>query len=60
MLLASPGRSCSPPPAAFVFATLRVWTGSLLPPIGLHWALNGMGVALAWWLADRRPVIREG
>jgi membrane protease YdiL (CAAX protease family) len=34
-----------------VFAVLRVWTGSLLPPIGLHWALNGMGVALAWWLA---------
>lgn len=37
-----------------VFALLRVWTGSLLPPIGLHWALNGMGVALAWWLAQRR------
>jgi membrane protease YdiL (CAAX protease family) len=30
---------------------LRVWTDSVLPPIGLHWALNGMGVAVAWWLA---------
>jgi membrane protease YdiL (CAAX protease family) len=34
-----------------VFALLRVWTDSILPPIGLHWALNGMGVAVAWWLA---------
>ena len=34
-----------------VFAMLRVWTDSVLPPIGLHWALNGMGVAVAWWLA---------
>jgi membrane protease YdiL (CAAX protease family) len=34
-----------------VFAVLRLWSGSLLPPIGLHWALNGMGVAVAWWLA---------
>jgi uncharacterized protein len=33
-----------------VFAMLRVWTDSVLPPIGLHWALNGMGVAVAWWL----------
>ena len=33
------------------FAMLRVWTDSVLPPIGLHWALNGMGVAVAWWLA---------
>lgn len=34
-----------------VFAMLRVWTDSVLPPIGLHWALNGLGVAVAWWLA---------
>ncbi len=37
----------------FGFALLRVWTDSLLPPIALHWALNGMGVAVAWWLARR-------
>ena len=36
-----------------VFAVLRRWSDSLLPPIGLHWALNGMGVAVAWWLARR-------
>jgi uncharacterized protein len=33
------------------FALLRVWSDSILPPIGLHWALNGLGVAVAWWLA---------
>jgi uncharacterized protein len=32
------------------FAMLRLWTDSVLPPIGLHWALNGLGVAVAWWL----------
>jgi uncharacterized protein len=34
----------------FGFALLRVWTDSVLPPIGLHWALNGLGVVVAWWL----------
>ncbi len=33
------------------FAALRWWTGSLLPPVGLHWALNGLGLAAAWGLA---------
>jgi membrane protease YdiL (CAAX protease family) len=37
----------------FVFALLRLWTDSLLPPIGLHWALNGFGVVVAWWLGQR-------
>jgi membrane protease YdiL (CAAX protease family) len=36
-----------------VFAFLRLWSDSLLPPIGLHWALNGMGVAVAWWLGQQ-------
>ncbi len=36
-----------------VFALLRLWSDSLLPPIGLHWALNGMGVAVAWWLGQK-------
>jgi membrane protease YdiL (CAAX protease family) len=40
-----------------VFAMLRLWTDSVLPPIGLHWALNGMGVAVAWWLAR---ITRDG
>ncbi|HEY9378367.1 MAG TPA: CPBP family intramembrane glutamic endopeptidase, partial [Jiangellaceae bacterium] len=40
-----------------VFALLRVWTDSVLPPIGLHWALNGFGVAVAWWLGR---ITRDG
>jgi membrane protease YdiL (CAAX protease family) len=42
--------------AGLVFAGLRLWTGSVLPPIGLHWAVNGLGVAVAWWLAYRRLI----
>lgn len=37
--------------AGIVFAGLRWWTGSLLPAVGLHWALNGLGLAVAWGLA---------
>ena len=40
--------------AGLVFGILRVWTGSLLPPAALHWAANGSGVAVAWFL-HRRP-----
>jgi len=36
-----------------VFALLLLWSGSILAPMGLHWALNGMGVAVAWWLGMR-------
>jgi uncharacterized protein len=37
-----------------VFATLRAGTGSLLPPMSLHWALNAMAVIGAW-LVGRNP-----
>jgi|SRR5829696_3652636 len=37
-----------------VFALLRLWSNSLLPPMGLHWALNGGGLMVAWWLARSR------
>jgi uncharacterized protein len=40
--------------AGFVFAWLRRRSGSLLAPIALHWALNGMGAvaaALVWHLS---------
>ena len=37
--------------AGIGFALLRLWTNSVLPPAGLHWALNGMGVAVVWWLS---------
>jgi membrane protease YdiL (CAAX protease family) len=33
--------------AGFVFAELRRRSGSLLAPIGLHWATNGLGVLAA-------------
>jgi len=33
--------------AGVVFAELRRRSGSLLPPIGLHWATNGLGVLAA-------------
>ena len=36
-----------------LFAVLRWSTNSLLPPIGLHWALNGLGLAFAWTIGRR-------
>jgi membrane protease YdiL (CAAX protease family) len=33
--------------AGVVFAELRRGTGSLLAPVGLHWATNGLGVLAA-------------
>jgi uncharacterized protein len=44
--------------AGIVFAELRRRSGSLLAPIGLHWATNGLGVlAAAWvWAASRSEV----
>jgi membrane protease YdiL (CAAX protease family) len=41
--------------AGFIFTWLRRRSGSLLAPIALHWALNGMGAlaaALVWHLAS--------
>jgi uncharacterized protein len=32
------------------FAVLRLFTGSLLPPSALHWAANGSGVVVGWWV----------
>jgi uncharacterized protein len=40
--------------AGVVFAILRVWTGSLFPPAALHWAANGSGVAVGWFV-HRQP-----
>jgi membrane protease YdiL (CAAX protease family) len=36
--------------AGLVFAELRRRTGSLVAPIGLHWATNGLGVLAAAWV----------
>ena len=42
------------PQPGVAFGLLRLWTGSVLPPMGLHWAVNAVGLAAAWALA-RRP-----
>jgi uncharacterized protein len=41
--------------AGLVFAELRGRTGSLLAPIGLHWATNGLGVLAASRVWARSP-----
>jgi membrane protease YdiL (CAAX protease family) len=43
--------------AGVVFAALRLVSGSVLAPMGLHWATNGLGYAFSWLLIrirDRR------
>lgn len=35
------------------FALLRLWTGSLFPPAALHWAANGSGVVVGWFVHRR-------
>ena len=39
--------------AGVVFAMLVVWSGSVLAPIGLHWAMNSTG-SIAAWIVGRR------
>jgi membrane protease YdiL (CAAX protease family) len=36
------------------FAVLRLWTNSLFPPSALHWAANGSGVVVGWFLHRRK------
>lgn len=42
--------------AGIVFAELRRRTGSLVAPIGLHWATNGLGVLAAAWVWSVAPL----
>ena len=37
------------------FALLRLFTGSLFPPSALHWAANGSGVVVGWFVHGRKP-----
>ena len=37
------------------FALLRVFTGSLFPPAALHWAMNGSGVVVGWFVHRNNP-----
>jgi membrane protease YdiL (CAAX protease family) len=39
--------------AGVLFAMLVVWSGSVLAPMGLHWAMNSTG-SVAAWLVGRR------
>lgn len=34
--------------AGVLFCVLRLWSGSLFAPMGLHWALNGLGFVFTW------------
>ncbi len=47
--------------AGALFAGLRLVSGSVLAPMGLHWATNGMGYAFSWFIirARKRRHLRE-
>ena len=40
--------------AGVLFAGLRVFSGSVLAPMGFHWAKNGLGYAFSWVLIRAR------
>jgi membrane protease YdiL (CAAX protease family) len=44
--------------AGVLFAMLVVWSGSVLAPMGLHWAMNSTG-SIAAWLVGRRAAARS-
>ena len=43
-----------------VFAALRLVSGSVLAPMGLHWATNGLGYGFSWLLIRGRRRRGEG
>lgn len=45
--------------AGVLFAGLRLVSGSVLAPMGLHWATNGLGYAFSWLLIRERDRRRE-
>jgi len=45
--------------AGVLFAGLRLVSGSVLAPMGLHWATNGLGYAFSWLLLRARNRRRE-
>ena len=40
--------------AGVIFAALRIVSGSVLAPMGLHWATNGMGYFFSWTIIRAR------
>lgn len=45
--------------AGIGFAMLVVWSGSVLAPVGLHWAMNSIGSVAAWFVARRAARVRQ-
>ena len=45
--------------AGVLFAFLRLISGSVLAPMGFHWATNGLGYAFSWLLIRTRNRRRE-
>ncbi len=45
--------------AGVLFAMLVVWSGSILAPMGLHWATNGPGSIAAWLVGRRQARTRD-
>ncbi len=45
--------------AGVLFAGLRLISGSVLAPMGLHWATNGLGYAFSWLLIRERDRRRQ-
>ena len=45
--------------AGVLFAGLRLVSGSVLAPMGFHWATNGLGYAFSWLLIRARNRARE-
>jgi len=53
--------------AGILFGGLRLFSGSVLAPMGFHWATNGLGYAFSWLLirerdrrlARHRRIVRE-
>jgi len=45
--------------AGVIFAFLRIISGSVLAPMGFHWATNGLGYAFSWSLIRARDRRRE-
>ncbi len=45
--------------AGVLFSGLRIVSGSVLAPMGFHWATNGLGYAFSWLLIRARDRRRE-
>lgn len=41
------------------FALLRIWTGSLFPPAALHWAANGTGIVVTFFVHRRLRALAD-